>query len=90
MTPEEFKAKFSGRLTNNFLDEADKVLATDALDGTQRTEVQRALEARDVKRVYKAMQDPREVLALTMAETRLDEISADDNVTISTELDELL
>jgi len=93
MTPEEFKARYRNKLASNYLSEEDKVLMTIAwqqMSAGERTSIQRALEASNSKKAIDLINKARRNLALTMADTRLDEITADGSVNLDSELDELL
>jgi hypothetical protein len=93
MTPEEFKAKYIDRLAQKYLREPDKVTmasAYQALSQPQKDAIQRAFESENFKRAVDFLQDSRKTLALSLADTRLDEITADGNINLETEIDELL
>jgi len=93
MTPEEFKAKYRGRVIDKYLAEPDKVLMTAAyqtLSAAQKTNIQRAMEQGNSRKAMDLQMKAREGLAGTLADTRLDEISADGNVSLDDEIDEFL
>ena len=93
MTPEEFKAKYRNRVAEKYLAEPDKVLMTTAysqMTSQEKTAIQRAMEAGNYKRAMNYQEQGRKRLALSLADTRLDEISADGNVNLDTEMDEFL
>jgi len=93
MTPEEFKAKYRNRVAGKYLKEPDKVLMTAAysqMTSQEKTAIQRAMEAGNYKRAMNHQEQGRNRLALSFADTRLDEISADGNVNLDTEMDEFL
>ena len=93
MTPEEFKAKYRERVIGKYLSEPDKVLmaaAYQVLTSSQKTTIQRTFESGNLSKASKQLQNARKQLAGTLADTRLDEISADGNVSLDDEMDEFL
>lgn len=93
MTPEEARALFVPKVTDNYLAEEDKVTVVAAflaLDQVGRDEIQRAFEAGNARSGGNLIQKARRSLADALALVRVDEIIVDENINMITEIDELL
>ena len=93
MTPEEFKARFTPRVIDSYLREPNKVLVTAAfqsMNSHERNALQGMFESGNATKAGRMLQDARRRLAAGFAESRLDEIIADGNISLDLEIDELI
>jgi hypothetical protein len=92
MTPEEAKRIFAPRLAEKYLIEPDKITIVNvwqAATQDQKDKIQRLFEEAKPQRAGDLIQAGRKVIALTLAETRVDEITADGNISLASDIDEL-
>lgn len=92
MTNEEFKQIYAPRLASKYMRERGKVSAAAAYQSMtpqQRDAVDSNFELSNVVKAANMIQHARSVIALSLAQARIDELIADGNISIADELDEL-